>query len=238
MPSDKTGPGTQIVPAANPLSATHAGAFCPHGGLMPDSTAQFSEDMRCLLGQRLRIAAIILFVGSLTFLVHNLLSPHDQAWESHVLAPHILLTLVLGGLSALLVAKSCPSMRVLRIYESAMFGLPAAFFIWVQFCTVHYTTPDKIVAAASAFPAETTVRWMVLMSMYGVFIPNTCRRAATVVGAMVVVLMVAVFGAMAQEPHVRDVLMQPGGLSKMIIWVGIAGVTAVYGSHRFGTLRR
>jgi serine/threonine-protein kinase len=238
MPSDSIGPGSKLLSAANPLPMTHAGEFCPQGGLMRDSAAQFGEDIRCLLGQRLRIASSILFVGSLTFLIYNVISLHNAVVIRHTTPPHVLLTIALGGLTALLFAKSCLSIRVLRICELAIFGFPAAFFVWVQFCTVCYTTPETISAAVNAFSGETMVRWMVLMSMYGVFIPNTCRRAAAVVGAMVVIFLVAALGAMVQEPLVREVLLKPGGLSKMIIWIGIAAVTAVYGSHRFGRLRR
>jgi serine/threonine-protein kinase len=238
LPNDKTGRGIQLMPAANPLPITHAGAFCPQGGLIPDSSAQFGEDIRCLLGQRLRLAVSILFGGAVAFLIRNVFWGPDHVMETHIFVPQILLTAVLGGVTALLVAKSCLSIRVLRFCELAVFGLPAVFFVWVQFCVACDTAPQEIAAAARAFPAETTIRWIILMNVYGVFIPNTWRRAAIVVGSMSAVPIVAAFGAMTQQQAVRDYLLEQGGLSSMGIWVGVAAVTAVYGSHRFGRLRR
>ncbi|MBT4865856.1 MAG: serine/threonine protein kinase [Planctomycetaceae bacterium] len=238
LPNDKTDRGVQLVQAANPLPITHAGAFCPQGGLIPDSSAQFGEDIRCLLGKRLRLAVSILFGGALAFLIRNLFWGPDHVLETHILVPQIMVTAVLGGVTVLLVAKSCLSVRILRFCEFAVFGLPAVFFVWVQFCVACDTAPQEIAAAARAFPAETTIRWIILMNVYGVFIPNTWRRAAIVVGSMSAVPIVAAFGAITQQQAVRNYLLDQGGLSSMGIWVGIAAVTAIYGSHRFGRLRR
>ena len=149
-----------------------------------------------------------------------------------------MLVTVLGVLTVLLSVKSCLSVRALRTCELAIFGLPAAFFVWVQFCLVCHVPPQEIMAAARAFPAETTIRWMILINLYGVFIPNTWRRAVGVVGVMALVPIAATVAAAVQQPAVRDNLLNQGGLSAMTIWIGIAAVTAIYGAHRFGALRR
>ena len=239
MSHDDRSPKFGLIPATAAFAMPDAGAFCPHGGLMPDSSAQFTEDMRCLLGRRLRVAVSILFGGALMFLLRNLF------WEaplgvstSSILIPHVVLVTVLGVLTVLLSVKSCLSVRALRTCELAIFGLPAAFFVWVQFCLVCHVPPQEIMAAARAFPAETTIRWMILINLYGVFIPNTWRRAVGVVGVMALVPIAATVAAAVQQPAVRDNLLNQGGLSAMTIWIGIAAVTAIYGAHRFGALRR
>jgi serine/threonine-protein kinase len=243
MSHDDHSPNLKRMPAAAAFSKLNAVAFCPHFGLMPDSSAQFTEDMRCLLGRRLRVAVSILFGGALMFLIRNAFwSAPSGVAASRILMPHVALVSVLGALTVLLSVKSCLSMRALRTCELVIFGLPAAFFVWAEFCVVCHTSPQtsplEIAAAARAFPAETTIRWMILINVYGIFIPNNWRRAARVVGMMALVPIVAAVVAAVQQPAVHAYLLQQGGLSAMTIWIAIAAVTATYGAHRFGALRR
>jgi hypothetical protein len=56
-----------------------AAAFCPQGGLLQGSDCDFGEEIRCLLGRRLRAAALILFAGFAAFLVRNLF--HESTRE-------------------------------------------------------------------------------------------------------------------------------------------------------------
>ena len=194
--------------------------FCPQGGLMPDSSALFNEDLRCLLGRRLRVSATILFGGALAFLIRNFLGWGPELTKaSQVLVPHMMMSVVLGALAGLLFARCCLSLKTLRFLELLIFGLPALFFVWLEFCgvcsTTHKMTADEILAAARAFPAETTVRWMILINIYGIFIPNTCRRAAGVVAVMALIPLVSAVAASVEQPAVRQYLIEEGGLSAM-----------------------
>src|SRR5262249_49451246 len=69
------------------------------------------------------------------------------------------------------------SLGKLRVAELVIFGLPTLFFLMLQ----HRLTLQDVVRGFMPPPMSF---WPLLILTYGMFIPNTWRRAALVVGPM------------------------------------------------------
>jgi len=189
------------------------------------------------LRRRLRTAALILFGGFAAFLIRSLLGGGpDFAREASFLVPHLGGVLLLGMSAALLCAQCSVSATRLRFLETVTFGIPVVMFVWLQHCRVCVTKPDDI-ALAGAFAAEMTIPWVLLIQIYGLFIPNTWKRAAVVIGLMALLPVCGALDAWNRHPGVAAALAD-GGFSAMVLWISIAAITAVYGSHRFRRLHR
>ena len=72
-------------------------------------------------------------------------------------------------------------------------------------------------AAARAFPAVMTVQWMILINIYGIFIPNTCRREAGVVAVMALIPIVSAVAASIVQLAIRQYLLEGDSLSTISI---------------------
>jgi hypothetical protein len=90
-------------------------------------------------------------------------------------------------------------LRKLRVAELAIFGLPAVFFLLLQ----HRVTLDD---AARGFMPPPLPFWLLLIFTYGMFIPNTWRRAACVIGALALAPDLLVVGMMLAHPEVGAVM--------------------------------
>jgi len=209
--------------------------FCPRGGMFGATSMDFRNEVRCLLATRLRAATLILLGGFTAFLLRY---PFVEIPENEaVFWPHLGVVAVLAGLAVLLFTRRDFSVLQLRSVEVTAFAVPAIFFCWMQFWRACHCPEEVAVANAHAFPAETVIPWLILIQVYGFFIPNTGKRAAAVILAMAVVPLIGVWGAANHSPELADVLMK-GRLSAMILWMSIGAVISIYGAHRYGLLRR
>ena len=211
--------------------------FCPHQGLIAQSSLEFQEQVRVLLASRLRIAAVILFGGFAGFLVQSLLfGPMVEEFGRAVRVPHVLVTIVEGLLVVMLCRRCRPSLMKLRIAEGLMFGMPAAFFAFAQY--LGYTMTPAVDAEAYGYRLVAySVPWIMLLEVYGLFIPNACRRTAVVVTLIALAPLTIMIFAGFERPVLLDTLYS-GALLTNLLHMTIASVIAVYGSHRFGALRR
>ena len=222
-------------PASNVI-ATGDQEFCPLKGWKGPSSVEFRGEVRHLLQTRMRVAALLLFGGFVAFLLRGvLIGPIIAAPvnDLNIYYASLSVTAALGIMSVLLCTRCTHSLLSLRIFEALVFGLPAAFFLWVQHCTLCYLpTPTSF-----GFEARSTVPWLMLIYNYGFFIPNSWKRAATVIGIMALAPLVGAYFASCEHAGVHESLSQ-GGYSMIALWTGLSAVTAVYGAHRFGSLRR
>jgi serine/threonine protein kinase len=81
--------------------------------------------------------------------------------------------------------------------------------------------------------------WYALIFTYAIFIPNTWRRAALVIGCMAAAPLVLI-GVMWVQHSLCASLIQnnPGFLVEIGLMMAIAFATSVYGTHMVGTLRQ
>jgi hypothetical protein len=119
-----------------------------------------------------------------------------------------------------------------------LFGAVCAFWAWVDACVyAELRLPEPpfwfgrfIMAKAVGLP------WAFLMIVYGIFIPNTWRRCAAVVGivgmAPLVISAATSLAKSANEGHSQlDYYVDLAG------WLAAAAAVATYGAHRIELLR-
>src|SRR5689334_3806555 len=99
--------------------------------LVEGSTPHLSAETRDLLRSRLRITAILFFVGFSAFLVRSLFY-----WDNIVATEHLplfithgVVAIVLGAFAIGLCRHCSYTLRQLRVLELVIFGCPALFFL-------------------------------------------------------------------------------------------------------------
>src|SRR5262249_41002447 len=114
--------------------------------------------------------------------------------------------------------------------ELVIFGLPAVFFLLLQ----RRVTLDDV---ARGFMPPPMPFWLLLIFTYGMFIPNTWRRAACVIGVLALAPDLLVVGMMLTYPEV-SAAMTGMAFVQRVLTRGVAAVAAVFGTHLINTLRR
>jgi len=221
---------TILSPAHAAARVARAQVCCPKreiGGSGPHLTAATQN----LLRVRLRAAALILLIGFGVFLVRHVGGVMaGEPLYPLLLGAHLAVVLVLG-LSALPLCRHCPtSLRRLRGAELIIFGLPTLFFLLLQY----RVTLDDV---ARGFMPPPMPFWLLLVFTYAMFIPNTWRRAALVIGVMALAPGLLVAGMILAHPEVGAVVTALD-LVQHVLTMFVAAVAAVFGTHLINRLRR
>jgi serine/threonine-protein kinase len=208
--------------------------------------AQATEMVRLLLTSRLRLAFLLvtgLFgtAGCLA-LVNVALHPGAVAprvWQGLALFSGPLV--VLAVLTALLWSRRRRSLVQLRACELALVGGFALGCCWKQ---VSYL--DAAVDLARRFgDSGTTILggyhgafWFALLALYGLFIPNSWRRCAVVVG----LIAACPFAIALVEASRGDWPLAGRPFSYYLVglafWAAFGALLAIFGSHHLEALRR
>jgi hypothetical protein len=219
---------TVVVPAKG---VARAKVCCPKREIIDGSGPHLTKETQGLLRLRLRAAAFILLVGFGVFLVRHVVGVlTGEPLDPLLLGAHVLVVLVLG-FSAMPLCQQCSvSMRKLRVAELVIFGLPAAFFLLLQ----HRVTLTDV---GRGFMPPPMSFWLLLIFTYAMFIPNTWRRAALVIGAMALAPDLLVVGMMIGYPAVAEI-MTVVDFMQYVLTMLVAAVAAVFGTHLINRLRR
>ena len=210
--------------------------------LVEGSAPHLSAETRALLRRRLRIVACLLTGGFAAFLIWSLfaypLAEHVSEKRLAIFVSHIGVTCILGLAARKLCAKCDLSMTALRVAEAVVFGVPALFFIVLNY--------EKLVASAAlrdghSHIPQVVAAWTLLIFCYALLVPNHWRRAAIVLGSMgatpIVILAVAYFripdfAALTELPEFHGIL------TEHILMMGLSVVVAVVGVHSINSLRQ
>jgi hypothetical protein len=208
---------------------------CANVEVVAGSGPRLSVQTQHLLQTRLRAAALVLFAGFSAFWIWALVA---GAVDWGVMFWTHTAVIVVLGMCSLKVCAACPkSMRRLRVMELLIFGLPAAFFAVMLFhvCELCATHGDEmgIVAKVNNTPGQ----WMMLIFTYTLFIPNTWRRAAVVVGVLAVVPIVLVAYLKLTNLAVSEIVTYDE-LTRLSLPLLLAALVSVYGTFTIGALRR
>jgi serine/threonine-protein kinase len=235
---------TVVVPRPN-LGASDSGSDEMRAearrkvALVEGSTPHLSAETRDLLRNRLRIVAIIFFVGFSAFLVRWLFYWDEWVAKGHLptFITHGLITVVLG-LFAVRLCRHCSfSLAKLRIAELIIFGCPALYFLvtGIQEVTHLVNLPD-----GNARTNIIVTPWVLLIFTYALFIPNTWQRAAAVIGLLgaIPIGMIAYFYSIPAFVELVQREAYTGFVSAQVLIMLIVAMTAVVGVHTIGTLRR
>ncbi len=196
-------------------------------GAAPELTRETQD----LLRSRLRTATLVLFAGFAAFLaVHGSYTDFSRSVEVFLFGFHVAATVVLGLLAASLCRHCDLPLWWLRVSEWITFGLPAVFFLVVQY----FLTIASCREGVLDFPEGL---WLVLIYTYALFIPNTLRRASVAIGLMCVAPMALLLGMMWWCPHVAEHTAMDQILRLVLIFC-LAGVSGILGVDIIGALRR
>ena len=216
-------------PAAE--SAQPATICAPNREVVHGSGPHLTNETQALLRYRLRAAALIQFVGFGVFLVRHVAGVlAGEPLDALLLGAHVFVVLVLGACSLPLCRHRSVSMSNLRAAELIVFGLPALFFLLLQ----HRVTLSEV--ARNYMPSPMPF-WVVLIFTYGMFIPNTWRRAAVVIGVMALAPILLIASMMVAYPEVADAV-TPIKLLQYALTLAVAALGAVFGTHLIHKLRR
>lgn len=217
--------------SSSELFISSTGALAPGAVLIEGSGPELTGETQELLQSRLKIAAGVLGAGFAAFLVeHFLRSDFAQPSKVFLFSLHATATLVLVLVAVFLYRCGQLSLRRLRVAELVTFGLPAAFFVAVQY----FITLRSCSEGMLDFPEGL---WLVLIYTYALFIPNTTPRAAITIGLMAITPMVLLLGMMWWYPVVAAHTTTDQVRSLLMMFT-LAGGGSVLGVDIIGSLRR
>ena len=195
------------------------------------STPELSHETNVLLRARLRAAALFLSVGYGVFLVAHLFRADFTAPIGvFLLVLHVGTVLVLALVGGMMCRHCDIPLRWLRASELVIFGMPVLFFMVLGYYLIEGHLP---LGYFDFQPGP----WLVLMFVYAMFIPNTWRRAAVVIGVIAVTPLVLVIAIVLTDPRVADVTMIETW-TRLPLMLGLTWAGSVFGVYTIGTLRR
>jgi serine/threonine-protein kinase len=204
---------------------------CPKREIVAGSGPHLTKETQALLRLRLRASAFMLLIGFGVFLIRHVVGVlAGEPLSRFMLGFHVLVVVVLSLIIAPLWRRHDVSLKNLRIAELVIFGLPAAFFLMLQRRVVLEDGGRGVMPPPLPF-------WLLLIFTYGMFIPNTWRRAALVIGAMALAPVVLLFGMMLAYPQVAAVTTVVGVMQQVFVLL-VAAVASVVGTHLVSALRR
>lgn len=242
----RTAADALTLDAASGLNAPWQSAresACARVQLVDGAQSGAANLTQSLLRVRLRAAALVMCIGSVAWLVKNLINSGLEGETDRLILDHervlsffhVVHALVMVGTAAWLCRCSRVTLRKLRLAELVAFGWTTAFLVGVQhFQTLYYVRLHGVLVN----PAAT---WLALAFTYTLFIPNSSRRAALVLGGMcaaplATLAMDALFPLMgvdlARVPYVGS------AFAGLVLMMGLCYGTCVYGTHMINHLRQ
>jgi tRNA A-37 threonylcarbamoyl transferase component Bud32 len=207
--------------------------------LVEGSTPHLSAETRDMLRNRLRIAAILFFVGFSVFLVRWFFFWNDWIPQRLPLfLTHGFITILLGLFAVKLCRHCSYSLGTLRIAELLIFGCPALFFVVKS---VEESVLLANLPAGEARLDNLVLPWFLMTFTYAMFIPNTWQRAAVVLGLMGLMpvgIMAYLYSAVPTFGQLSAAQPYEGFISGQILIMAIAVMVGIVGVQTIGTLRR
>jgi eukaryotic-like serine/threonine-protein kinase len=199
-----------------------------------------TDEITGMLRRRLRVAGLIALAGCAAFMIRNLIAP-PASLELTTEISLMVVVAVLTFLSALLWSHLRLSIRALRGVELGLFGVMALFFAYLQYEGLHegqilmWAPPENREQVLELANGNTSLRWVVLIVLYGTFIPNTWKRCATIVGILALTPLLLTFLVC----HDCPVMGQHTGpaLFRMSVAVSMGAAIAIFGSYKIAELQ-
>lgn len=204
--------------------------------MVEGSQPHLTAETRSLLRSRLRIAALLLGTGFATFFFRNLFfTDYSNSTELFMSIFHGLVTVTLLMVGGGLCHKCTFELTTLRRAELIIFGLPAAFFVAMQW--LNFKGVPTAAGGTNGFIESPAAPWILLIFVYSLYIPNTWQRAAWIIGIMAAIPSALFTVAWFKFDHVHTVvpLLQ---VSSVFFLMALAGLTGAWGVYTMGRLRR
>ncbi|MBC7856621.1 MAG: serine/threonine protein kinase [Pirellulaceae bacterium] len=203
--------------------------------LVEGSGSEISGEVHELLRSRLRSASLLTFVALAIFLVWHVfqldLSPaRPLALPTFIW--HIIATLVVGCIGFALCSKQAFTTSQLRWMELGTCGVPAAFFMLMQYGRTYlYVNSYDFHPGVAPF-------WLLAIYTYAIFIPNTWKRAAVVLGIIASLpILTTVLGMILNTKVLLFMSGEPGVLVEIVLVMAVSAVGAVFGVYTINSLQ-
>jgi serine/threonine-protein kinase len=210
-------------------ASAHSEAPCCKVAMCQGSSPHMSKETQSLLRSRLRMAALLLALGFGVFFVRELFTVrYNNADELFLLIFHGLVTVTLLAVGGRLCQKCTYSTTTLRVAEIVIFGLPSLFFLALQWETIRAKVPML---------TGITAPWMMLVLVYSLYIPNTWRRAAWVLGSFAVApVVLCIVAKLVLTDYSGAVKVE--NISTVFMTMALAAFIGSWGVHTINRLRR
>jgi hypothetical protein len=207
--------------------------------LVEGSALHMSSETRALLRNRLRIVALLLFVGFLAYLLRSLASIDVYLAPEHrvVFFVHVIVTLFMGFVGMRMCAHCDFTLKTMRWLELLVFGLPAAFFLLMDYHRLIYCASQ---ALSHPHIPNILGYWILLIFCYALFIPNRWQRAAIVLGLMGLAPLGVVGIAYFRNQQFAQLCLTDSfqdNFTGIPLMMGLSVVTAIVGVRTIGSLR-
>ena len=214
--------------------------------LVQGSGTQFADELQRLLRQRLRLACTISLFGMGAFLAvvsHSIWTDGFDPFgpDRFDFGLHATVVAILTVACTLLWTSYSLGLTTLRVIELIIFGSMAIFFADLQFRVdypgklVPLAMPEGLERVLHLGNAANLMRWFFLIVLYGMFIPNTWKRCAIVVGYMallpLVLMLVVCDHCTVMGPHMGDLVLRSS------IVLAFSAAMAIFGSYRISELQ-
>jgi len=211
--------------------------------LTEESRPELTRETEALLRGRLRLAAGLLFFAFLAFLPRHFFQRDlSSPGGASLFAFHLFDTIAMGVLAAMLCRRCEIPLSRLRTAELAMFGLSAAFLCALQNYTIladgkRLLLAEKSIGLGQAALVISVEMWLLLVFTYALFVPNTWRRAAAVIGIIAAAPLVMIAVTALAHAEVRQ-LLTLRELTGVSLTMAVAAVIGLFGVDTIGSLRR
>ena len=177
----KIGDATPVQPTVEYVPSS--GADAPRADVVAGSGLHLSGETRSLLRIRLRAVALAMSCAFGVFLVRDFwLAGHYR--DPVLMVFHTVVVAAFFASHAALSGKQPIALRRLRTMDLGLFAMTIAFFITIHYRLVQLRAAEGDRVMLMAIVKNTVLFVFAMITLYGMFIPNTWRRAAAVVGAM------------------------------------------------------
>ncbi len=214
------------------------------GSTVEASGARLSTITRSLLRTRLRIAAVILLVIFALFLARRLFGifPARDPDDVRIVACQVAMLFLQGAAVVLLSGPARLSLRALRSIELAMFGMVTVYLAYVQYENLVSAIEQTMNTAELAVVAmkNSVIFTLMIVIVYGMFIPNRWWRTLAMVAVISAVPIVVRALVIARHPEIRDLaelVFSPDRVTENLA-ILLGGVAiSVFGSYTVNALR-
>jgi serine/threonine-protein kinase len=209
----------------------------PRVKLIGEGRPKLATEIQTVLRQRLRNALLLLVSAEVVFLIRQIIfEKFDAGWFRFMISIQLLVAIIIAALTALIFSQKPLSLEQLRRLEVSVFALIGLVLVLVQHLGVVKNAADAPEWAVFNLMLS-VVFWFGLMSVYGMFIPNTWQRAARVTSVMalspICVLLIDYYGSEAVAA-----VIPANALITLTLLLIFGAASATYGTYTIGTLRQ
>ena len=214
---DSTAPGPDTGPAV---------------AVVEETQASYQKETSRLLQQRLKGATVVLLVALVIALIDNVVRSRLSSWA--IVIGVLLLNV---GIYLVLHSRKDLSIGKLRLIEALVFG-GVGLQITVEFTNdiLFFAEGDQAVLTGVA-AVQVYLAWTLLILVYGIFVPNSWKRAAAVLVPASLAPEIHVWLLEWLNPKVAAVM--PGEDYGLPIFIPMfAAMSGIYGTYLVDKLRR